>query len=179
MSDDDKVRFNVRMPEQLRDDAKRNSERGELADEVRDVFRRKAYGTGATDNPSEIEEKRAELRETRERLDEKRRKRGKIENQIQSLETRTARLEEQISELEEERDELEQTLDTLENMLQSGERMWPVRIKNAADVDPDTARDLYEELRGRNAELPDEAFEEPTVQSPADWRDEANEYSST
>jgi len=32
---DDEVRFNVKMRRQLRDDAKRNTERGELSEDVR------------------------------------------------------------------------------------------------------------------------------------------------
>lgn len=172
MSDDtDYVRFNVRMPKKLRDDAKRNTERGELAESTRDVFKRKAYGVDATGEPSEAERLQAELREVRSRIDDLRRDRGKIENEIRAQETRAARLEERISELEEQRSEIEQTLTTLENMLQSGDRMWPTRIKNAADVDPDTARELYQELKDRNSELPEAAFEEPEVHTPADWRD--------
>lgn len=170
MSED--VRFNVQMPKQLREDAKENTQRGELSEEVRELFRRKAYGMGAGERPSKTEQLKAELREVRTRIDDKRHERDKIDAEIQSLETRAARLEERLSELKEERSEMEQSLDVLENMLQNGERMWPVRIKNAVDVDHDTAKELYQQLRAENAELPDAAFEEPGVHTPTDWRDE-------
>lgn len=169
MSDED-VRFNVQMPKSLRDDAKANTDRGELSQEVRDLFRRKAYGMGDSERPSELDEKKAELREVRNQIDDLRHKREKLNAKIQSKETRAVRLEERVSELEENKGEMEQTLTVLENMLTNGERMWPVRIKNAVDVDRGTAESLYEELKSRNSELPPEAFEEPGVHTPTDWR---------
>jgi len=169
-NDDDDVRFNVKMPADLRDDAKRNAERGELSKEVRDLFRRKAYGATEGTQPSKLDQKQSELAEVRQQIDELRHKRSRLDTKIESKETRAARLEEQISSLIEERDELEQAMETLENMLHSGERMWPTRIKNAADVDAETARRLYDELKDANADLPDAAFEEPEVRDPNDWR---------
>jgi len=174
MSDDDYVRFNVRMPRKLRDDAKRNTERGELAEETRDVFRRKAYNIDPDGQPSELEQTKAELRDVRNSIDELRHERSKIDAKIDSEETRAARLEERLSELKQERGEIEQSLTLLENMLQSGDRMWPTRIKTAVDVDRGTANELYEELKSRNTELPEEAFEEPSIHTPADWKEATN-----
>lgn len=172
MTDTDKtVRYNVQMPETLREDAKANSERGELASEVRDVFRRKAYGLGESETPSQIEQTKAELREVRNQIDEWRAKRDRIDAKIKTKEARANRLEERLSDLEEERSEMDTYLEVLENMLQNGERMWPVRIKNAVDVNRDTAGELYEELRARNGELPDAAFDEPSIHTPSDWRE--------
>jgi len=169
-NDDDKVRFNVKMDEKLRDDAKRNTERGELSEEVRSVFRRKAYGIDSEGKPSEIERKKAELRDVRDAIDEKRRERERINAEISAEETRATRLEERISELEQQRDELGQAVEMLENMLHDGDRMWPTRIKNAVDVDSATATELYEQLQERNSELPDAAFTEPAVNDPVNWR---------
>jgi len=165
------VRFNVQMPKKLRDDAKRNSDRGDLSEDVRSVFRQRAYGVDDTGEPSEIERTKAELREVRRNIDDLRLQRSQIEAEIKSDEARAARLEERLSELKEERGELEQSLTVLENMLHEGDRMWPVRIKNAVDVDQDTAQELYQQLKERNSELPDEAFEEPSIHSPTDWRE--------
>jgi len=169
---DSEVRYNVKMPQRLREDAKRNTERGELAEEVRKVFRRKAYGEGAVEEQSEIDKARSELREVRERIDDLRRDRGRIDNEIESQERRAARLEERISSLEQQRDQVDQTIQTLENMLQSGERMWPTRIKNASEVDESTAMQIYEALKDRNPELPSGAFEEPPVHGSSNWDDE-------
>jgi len=168
---DDDVRYNVQMRRQLREDAKRNTERGELAQSVRDVFRQKAYGQRAAGETTELERVKAELTDVRERIDDLRTERGRIDNEIEAQERRANRLEERVDALERESDELEQTLETLENMLHSGERMWPVRVKNAADVDADTAEELYSRLKNRNADLPEAAFEEPGVHTPTDWRD--------
>lgn len=171
MTDESAVRFTVQMPEDLREDAKRNSERGELSEEVRDLFRRKAYGIGDTDKPTELEQTEAELEEVRNSIDDLRLQRSKIVAKIQSKENRETRLEERIDRLKQESEEINQTLTVLENMLQNGERMWPVRIKNAVDVDQDTAQELYMKLQDENPELPQEAFEEPGVHTPNDWRD--------
>jgi len=159
------------MPEDLREDAKRNAERGELSEEVRDMFRRKAYGIGDSEKPSELEQAEAELEEVRNSIDELRLKRSQIDAKIQSKENRETRLEERIDRLKQEREEVNQTLTVLENMLQNGERMWPTRIKNAVDVDQDTAQELYTILQDENPELPQEAFEEPPIHAPADWRE--------
>jgi chromosome segregation ATPase len=169
MTDDD-VRFNVKMPRQLREDAKRNTDRGELSEAVREVFQQKAYGVDATGQPTELEQTKAKLRDVRKRIDDKRHERERIGTEIEALETRATRLEERVDALQDERSELDGALNVLENMLHDGDRMWPVRIKNAVDVDHGTAEELYHELQDNNADLPECAFEEPTVEEPTDWR---------
>lgn len=171
MTEEEQVRFTVQMPEELREDAKRNTDHGELSDDVRDLFRRKAYGIGDTEKPSELERVEAELQDVRDTIDDLRTERSKIEAKIQSKENRETRLEERRDRLREEKETASQALDMLENMLQSGERMWPVKIKNAADVDMDTAQDLYLKLKDRNPEIPEKAFTEPGVHEPANWSD--------
>jgi chromosome segregation ATPase len=166
---DDEVRYNVKMRRQLREDAKRKAERGELADDVRNLFRRKAYGEQAAGETTELERTKAELRDVRDRIDDLRRERSQIDSEIQAQETRATRLEERVEALEEQQNDLEQTVETLENLLQSGERMWPTKVKNAADVDKDTAVQLHEQLKDRNADLPTEAFEQSSVHEPFDW----------
>lgn len=178
MSQDDptekEVRYNVKMPKKLRDDAKRNADRGELAQQVRDVFRRKAYGTGIEEEYTELEEKRHELEAVRAHIDELRFERSKIETEIESEETRAARLEEQIARLEEESDQLQTQLEMLENMLLDGERMYLDRVKMAADVDEETALELHERLKQRNSELPPHAFERGPMHENDDWREAEN-----
>jgi chromosome segregation ATPase len=176
MTDDpteETVRYNVQMPKKLRDDAKRQTKRGELAQQVRDVFRRTAYGAEASEEFNELEQKKAELREVREHIDNLRNKREKIGTQIKSQERRATRLEEQISSLKQETSQLETQLEMLENMLHSGEYIWPIRIKNAADVDMSTAKQLHKELQQRNSEVPQTAFQEPHMHDPDDWREDA------
>lgn len=166
----DKVRYNVQMPEDLREDAKRNAKRGELAEEVRSVFRRIAYGEGASRSPSELEKAKNELQEVRAQIDSLRHERTMLESKIQTKESRATRLEERIENLERENDELETKMEMLENMLHEGKRLWPTVIKNTADVDEGTAQKLYEQLRERNAELPEEAFNEPDLKDPNNWK---------
>lgn len=169
---DEKARYNVQMPKELRDDAKRNAERGELAEEVRALFRRKAYGVDETGQHTELQEVKAELREVRQQIDELRHDRSIIDSKIQTKEARATRLEERVEALEVENEELDTKLQMLENMLSEGTRLWPTYIKNTADVDIGTANHLYEELQERNGELPDEAFEEPGVTESSNWKDQ-------
>lgn len=173
---DDEVRYNVKMRRQLREDAKRNTERGELSEGVRDLFRRKAYGEQAAGETTELERTKAELRDVRDRIDDLRRERSRIDTEIESQETRAARLEERVEALEEKQSDLEQTVKTLENMLQSGDRMWPTKVKNAADVDKDTAIQLHEQLKDRNPDLPPEAFEQSSPHEAFDWQEATQQH---
>lgn len=167
---DDFVRYNVRMPEKLRDDAKRSAERGELSEEVRSLFHRIAYGSVHGTGTSELEKARAELESVRNHKDDLRRERRRIDAEIESVESRETRLEEQVERLEATTDELEETINALERMLLNGERMFPKRIENAVDdldVDADRVR---RELQDRNPEVPDYAFELSSPSRPNNWK---------
>lgn len=167
MSDkDEEVRFNVKMRRQLRDDAKRNTERGELSEEVRDLFRRKAYGIDATSGNSEIDRLKAELTDVRDRIDDLRRERRKIDAEIESQESRATRLEERISRLEERSDKFDTVVDTLESMLLDGARIFPERVDDELDSER-----VIKELKERNPEVPDHAFRLAKPHEPTDWRD--------
>lgn len=176
MSDDtnDTVKYTVRMPESLRDDAKNRAERGELADEVRGVFRRKAYGTDGLDQPTELEQAQAEIREVRRQIDEFRQKRDLLDSKISNKEKRANRLEERIEALEDRSSELDAKVEMLENLLHDGYPMWPAYIEDKANVESDVAGKLYDKLRARNSDLPDIAFEEPPVNGSSFWTERDN-----
>jgi len=163
---DEEVRFNVVMPERLRDDAKRNTERGELSQDVRDLFRRKAYGSGGTSENSELEQAQAELADIRDRIDELRRERRRIDAEIETQESRATRLEERISKLEESSDRFETVVETLESLLLDGSRIYPERVDDELNADK-----VIQELRSRNPDVPDEAFRLSKPDEPFDWRD--------
>jgi len=166
MSDrDDEVRFNVKMPSRLRDDAKRNSERGELSEGVRDLFRRRAYGEAATSGNTELERMQAELRDVRNRIDDLRRERRQIDAEIESQETRETRLEERLSALEEKNDEFGTVIETLETMLKDGARIFPERVDDDLNSD-----EVIQELKNRNPDIPDMAYELANVHEQNDWR---------
>lgn len=170
MSDrDEEVRFNVKMPQRLRDDAKRNTERGELSEAVRDLFRRRAYGEGATSGSSELERAKAELRDVRNRIDDLRRERRQIDAEIESQETRETRLEERVSSLEEKSDKFGTVVETLETMLKDGARIFPGRVDDDLNADA-----VIQELKERNPDVPDDAFELAGVHEPNDWRETAD-----
>lgn len=163
---DEEVRYNVKMRRQLRSDAKRNTERGELAEEVRDLFRRKAYGCDATSGNSELDQLQAELDDVRDRIDDLRRQRRQIDAEIESQESRAARLEERITRLEERSDRFETVVETLESMLLDGARIFPERV----DDDLDAER-VITALKERNPDVPDEAFRLSNPHEPTDWRE--------
>jgi chromosome segregation ATPase len=167
MSDkDDEVRFNVKMTRRLRDDAKRNTDRGELSEDVRDLFRRKAYGISGTSDNSELQQAKAEIANVRDRIDDLRRDRRKIDAEIETQETRAARLEERISKLEEKGDNFNAVVETLESMLLDGARVFPERV----DDDLDAER-VISELKDRNSDVPDHAFRLSKPHEPMDWRE--------
>jgi chromosome segregation ATPase len=170
----EEVRFNVKMPQTLRDDAKRNAERGELSEEVRKLFRRKAYGLGDGEFTTELEETEAELEATRNELDDLRRERNKIEAQISSKEARENRLVEKRDRLKEREEKQSQTIEMLENMLQDGERIYPARIENYADVAEEEAMSMLQKLKDRNPEVPSEAFELSSPNEPLNWKQATN-----
>ena len=163
---DDEVRFNVAMPARLRDDAKRNTERGELSQDVRDLFRRKAYGSAGTSDNTELEQKQAELNDVRDRIDDLRKERRRIDAEIETQESRATRLEERISKLEDGSDKFDTVLETLEKMLLDGSRIYPERVDDELEADR-----VIQELRSRNPDVPDEAFRLSKPDEPFDWRD--------
>jgi chromosome segregation ATPase len=163
---DEEVRFNVKMRRQLRDDAKRSTERGELSEEVRDLFRRKAYGFSADSENTELERTRAELEKVRERIDDLRRERRRIDAEIESQESRATRLEEKVSRLEERDDKFATTVDTLESLLLDGARIFPERVDDDLDAEA-----IITELKERNPDVPDKAFRLSKPDEPTDWRE--------
>lgn len=167
---DKEVRFNVKMPQTLREDAKRNADRGELSEDVRKLFRRKAYGLGRGEFTTELEETEAELESVRNELDDLRRKRNELEAKISSKEARENRLVEKRDRLKEEQDDRSQTLDMLENMLKDGERVFLERIENYADVETETARTILQQLKDRNPDMPEDAFKLSEPQEPLNWK---------
>ena len=165
---DDTVRFNVQMPRHLREDAKRKTERGELAEETRDLFRRLAYGHDGTKQNPEVDRVKAELRDARDHLDTLRSKRRRIEADIEDEESRITRLEERLDNLQASEEKFENAVETLEQVLLNGGRIFPERIDDDLN-----AGAVIQELKERNPEIPDYAFEVAGKgpEDPADWRE--------
>jgi predicted nuclease with TOPRIM domain len=171
---DETAKFTVQMPKSLREDAKRNSDRGDLSKDVRKLFRRRAYGLGNGEFTTELEETQAELKSVRNELDDLRRDRNKLEAKIQSKEGRENRLKEKLDRLQQEKEDRTQTLNMLENMLHDGERIFMQRIKNYAEVGEDEAVDMLQQLKDRNPDVPEKAFELSHPNEPYDWKEATN-----
>lgn len=168
--EDETVSFAAKMPRRLREDAKRNTGHGELTEEIRNLFRRFAYGPEAGQETSELDRLEAQLQEVRQHLDSLRYDRRQVDIEIETYETRATRLEEKVSALERRRSELDTKTETLETMLHNGDRWWPKRIMNSINVDRSTAEKIHRELKERNPELPEDAFKVPAVHQEFDWK---------
>jgi chromosome segregation ATPase len=172
---EEKVRFTVQMPRSLREDAKKSADHGDLSNEIRKLFRHKAYGLGDGETTTELDETEAKLKSVREDLDNLRERRNDLESKISSKEAKENRLVEKLDRLKQEREDRSQTIEVLENMLYDGQRIFMERIKNYADVSEGQAIDMQQELKDRNPDVPDEAFELSEAHEPTNWI-EATDY---
>jgi len=169
---DEDVLFNVQMKRRLRRDAQRKAERGELAQDVRDLFERKAYGEGPGET-DELERLKNELENERDHIDELRSDRRRIDAKIETSEQAIARLEERISAIQAKRDSVDVALENFEAMLENGDRVSPRMnsVKDAAEKRGMSPEQFIEELQERNSEIPDHAFRLAEENEPYDWRD--------
>lgn len=153
----------VRVTEDLKNDAKENTEHGEISKELRDVLRRLAYGKSSIE--SRREKIKWKLRRKRDLIDEKRRERRRIDAEIDSLESEAARLEAELSEMEERSDAKSVLIDQLDHQLNQGERVTPEKIGDQFDAD-----EIISELMNRNPDVPDAAFRSPNPGEPWNWK---------
>lgn len=160
MSDDKNiVRTTVSVPEHLREAAKRNSEHGEISERVRDVLREIAYG----ENIAEHERKKQELAQTRQKKDELRNKLTEIQAELENVERKERRLEEQIEQSQTTEQEYKTILQTLEAEVRDGANITVQRrsVKNAAEIKGIEPEEVVGELKDRNPEIPEHAFQPP------------------
>lgn len=157
MSDDDHVRVNHRVPEHVRDAAQNQTKHGELSELVRGLYQRVAFG-------EEVEERESikkELERTRGKKDEVRAEIREMQASLQSLETKETRLEGKLSEFVDDEQKYTGHLESLESDIYEGFRVdkghgGVVRASNVIDCEPE---EVIEDLKERNPEIPDRAFE--------------------
>lgn len=165
MSDED-VHVSHRVPEDIRDEAQNRTNRGEISEAVRRVYRNFARGE-AYPGHAQHEAERVVLERMDDRLQE---------YQDEMDETRRA-MQERIEELEEEkeqrdaaRDEYEGRLRELEELVRSGSHVDPEHgaVLDAAECSARPPSRVIEELKQRNPDIPDYAFQ-PADEADGIW----------
>lgn len=155
-TDDEMVRTTIQMPRNIRDEAKNQTEHGELSEMVRDLFREVAFG----EEINKREQYKKQLERVRDEKDEVRGEIRDLQSRLDTLEDKESRLEERLSESTSLKDKYDGMLEMLEQTLYSGTHVDKnhgavERAANTAGVEPE---DVIEDLKDRNPEVPDYAF---------------------
>lgn len=155
---DDHVRVTHRVPEHARDAAQSKTEHGELSDLVRGVYRRIAFG----EDVDQHESVKMELERVRDEKDETQAKIRELQADLESLRTKETRLEEKLSEHTSREQKYEGHLDQLEAQLLDGSHIpksynGVVQAAKEGEKEPE---DVIDELKERNPQVPEYAFEE-------------------
>lgn len=166
MTDDDTddeteemVGMYAKVPESLKQAAKEQLPHGGISKVVRESLRYEVFGPGLGTR-SRLER---EIEKIDDELTKKRAERRDINTEIENLEQRRANYEKKISNLSSKEDKYEAKLEGLESrLLDEATRLWTDHpaVKDAAvtgEVDPEA---VVEDLKERNPEVPDYAFQQ-------------------
>lgn len=166
MSDDDHVRVTHRVPEHVRESAQDQTEHGELSELVRGLYQRIAFG----EEVEERESLKKELERARDKKDDVRAEIRELQAELQSIETKETRIEEKLSEFVEDEQKYIGHLESLESQLYEGTNIDSGHggVKRAANIGKCEPEDVINDLRDRNPEIPDYAFEK-ALHSDDDW----------
>lgn len=166
MSDDENVQVKHLVPEHVRDAAQDETKHGELSELVRGLYQRVAFG----EEVEERESLKKELERTRDKKDDIRAEIRELQAELQSIETKETRLEEKLSEFVEDEQKYIGHLESLESQLYEGANVdsghgGVERAANTGKCDPE---DVIGDLKERNPEIPDYAFEK-ALHSDEEW----------
>lgn len=157
--DEDTVRVNVEVPQSVRDTAKKKLGHGGISKEVRNRLREIAFGPELNQR-SRLERQRQDLADELRGLREERRG---IDSQIETVENRIDAVDDQLASLSSREEKFEAKVEELESRLRrDGVRIDPehpavVRAAATGGVEPEG---VLEELKERNPDVPDFAFED-------------------
>lgn len=158
MSDDDTVQVKHLVPEHTRDAAQDRTEYGELSELVRGLYQRIAFG----EEVEERESLKKELQRVRNEKDDIRGQIRGLQAELQTIETKEARLEEKLSEFTDDEQKYIGHLESLESRLYDGSNITPGDggVESASNVGKCDPEEVIEDLKERNPEIPEYAFEE-------------------
>lgn len=158
MGDDESkmVQVSHLVPEDLREDAKENSGHGDLSDAVRQAYRIIAYGDDYEDT-FRLQQRLERARNEYERLVEDK---EQIEREMRDVSSRIDSLDRKLEESKEAEAAFEDELSHLEAAVRSGEHIFPShgKVQNAAEIGSVEPKDVVDQLKNRNPEIPDDAF---------------------
>lgn len=155
----DHVMVAAQIPEDVKDAAKQKLDHGGITREIEDLFKRIAYGEDVNLR-SRLKRQREQLQE---QLDGKRRERRELDADIENLEDRIQGLDRKMDGLTTQEDKFEAKLEELDAKLRiEGQHIDPDHpaVDRAAATGKVETGKVMRELRERNPDVPEYAFEE-------------------
>lgn len=171
MSDSDEeemAQIHVKVPRDVKDAVKDKLQHGGLSREVRDMCERIAFGA-EVNKRSRLERQREDLEED---LRDAREKRREIDATIETNEERISAIDAKLSNLTKREDKYEAKLEELEGKLrEDGMRIDPGRkdVSRAAQTGEVEPEGVIRDLKERNPDVPDYAFEDGLHDHEHNW----------
>lgn len=149
--------------------AKEKLEHGEMSERLRQTLAQIAHGADVAEQ-SRLKDRVQELRRQRRKKDRQIRE---LQNDRDEIDRDIERIEERLDSLMEQEGEYDGALSMLESELREGNYVFPNKssVKEAASVGQTTPETVIQDLKERNADVPEAAFELPKVHQPNDWRE--------
>lgn len=156
--EEEDVRITFTARESTRDGAKRKLPHGGMSEELRGTLRRIAHGEDMNQR-SRLEKQKRDLK--KELRDERERRRDADAN-IETLEDRIQGINEELEGLSAKEDRYEAKLENLEYDIRiEGTRLWAdhPKVTNVAAEVGKTGQGVIKDLKHRNPDVPDQAFQ--------------------
>ena len=168
MSKENQKRVTFLVEEQSWEEAKANTEHGEMSQLLRERVNAVAHGEQVAEE-TKLTDRLRTLRETRR---EKRQERDSIESTIDEIDRKIERVEQRLDTLREQEGEYDGVLAMLEEDLDEGVRMieTSTKVKRAAAIGGCNTEDVINDLKERNPNIPDRAFRRPQGTEGPKWK---------
>lgn len=166
-SDEETVQVIAEVPKSVRDGAKDKLPYGGMSEEIRETLSRIAFGEELNQR-SRLEARLEDLREDR---DELYRERRELDAQIENIESQISSIEREVSQLSTQEERYEAKLESIEYRIRSeGGHLFPEHgeIKKVASEAQREPEGVIQDLRERNPDIPDRAFEELPIHATPD-----------
>lgn len=166
---DDKQLVTFKVEQETYDIAKDKLEYGQLTDELRPVLKRIAYGAETTKR-EQLREKLETLRDDKRGLDDSIRQ---LQKQRKEKSRKIERVEDRLDTLRNIEGEYNGALEMLESQLHQGERIFTKHdgVQRAADVGEKSRSAVIADLKERNPDVPEYAFELSNAHEPVNWKE--------
>lgn len=158
-NEEESVRITFEAPESVRDGAKQKLPHGGMSEELRDTLTRIAFGEDMNQR-SRLEKQKEDLKE---KLREKREIRREADADIETLEGRLQGINEKLDQISTGEERYEAKLESLEyNVRVDGTHLDPGhgQVKSVAGEFGKSPEGVIKDLKHRNPDVPDQAFEE-------------------